>query len=77
MLVPALAVDRAGFRLGRGGGHYDRTLALLATLTDLRPPLIAVIDDDEEVDEVPHDGWDVAIDLIVTPLGGVRAPSRR
>jgi 5-formyltetrahydrofolate cyclo-ligase len=29
VLVPALAVDRAGFRLGRGGGFYDRTLALL------------------------------------------------
>ena len=29
VLVPALAVDRAGHRLGRGGGHYDRTLALL------------------------------------------------
>ncbi len=32
VLVPALAVDRRGHRLGRGGGHYDRTLALLSEL---------------------------------------------
>ncbi len=30
VLVPALAVDRAGNRIGRGGGHYDRSLALLS-----------------------------------------------
>jgi len=30
VLVPALAVDSTGVRLGRGGGHYDRSLALLS-----------------------------------------------
>lgn len=75
VVVPALAVDAAGFRLGRGGGHYDRTLALLATLTERRPPLIAVLDDDEVLDAVPHDTLDVPVDLLVTPDGGVRPPS--
>ncbi len=74
VLVPALAVDPAGFRLGRGGGHYDRTLALHATLTDRRPPLIAVLHDVEVLPAVPHDELDVPMTLLVTPTGGVRPP---
>ncbi|WP_157970715.1 5-formyltetrahydrofolate cyclo-ligase [Nakamurella deserti] len=74
VLVPALAVDPAGHRLGRGGGHYDRTLALLGTLTRRRPPLVAVLDDDEVLDTVPHDHLDVPVSLLVTPRGGLRVP---
>ncbi|HXO57118.1 MAG TPA: 5-formyltetrahydrofolate cyclo-ligase, partial [Mycobacterium sp.] len=51
LFVPALAVDRTGARLGRGRGFYDRTLVL-------RNPeacLIAVVRDDELLDEVPHE----------------------
>ena len=77
VLVPALAVDRHGFRLGRGGGHYDRTLALLATLTDRRPPTVGVLYDDELVESVPHDDLDLPVDLVVTPGGGVTGSGRR
>ena len=49
VFVPALAVDRAGVRLGRGAGFYDRTLPL----ADPAARLIAVVRDDELVDGIP------------------------
>lgn len=75
ILIPALAVDGDGFRLGRGGGHYDRTLALLAALprpADRSPALVAVVTDDELLPAVPHDHLDVPVTLVVTPGGGLR-----
>ena len=52
VLVPALAVDAACRRLGRGGGSYDRALARVGRLV----PLIALIYDDELVEQVPAEG---------------------
>ncbi|MBM9467459.1 5-formyltetrahydrofolate cyclo-ligase [Nakamurella leprariae] len=75
VLVPALAVDRTGHRLGRGGGHYDRTLALLDTVGTISPPppLLAVVFDDEVLDALPADPLDHPVTHVVTPRGGVRA----
>lgn len=69
VLVPALAVDRAGVRLGRGGGFYDRSLRLC------RPEsrLIAVVRDDEIVDELPLEQHDVRMTHALTPRLGVVA----
>jgi 5-formyltetrahydrofolate cyclo-ligase len=67
VLVPALAVDRAGNRLGRGGGSYDRALARVGPLI----PLIALVYDDEIVDRVPAEGHDVKVRAAVTPRGGI------
>lgn len=76
ILVPALAVDGAGYRLGRGGGHYDRTLALIEQSSPEYPPaLIAVVFDDEYVDEVPSGVLDVPVTHVVTPTGGLVALS--
>jgi 5-formyltetrahydrofolate cyclo-ligase len=63
--VPALAVSRSGVRLGRGGGSYDRALARVPP----GMPIIAMIYDDELVDELPHDDWDVPVTGAVTPSG--------
>jgi 5-formyltetrahydrofolate cyclo-ligase len=54
VLVPALAADRAGRRLGRGGGYYDRTLPL--TAADV--PLVVVLNDEELVDALPVEPHD-------------------
>ena len=54
VLVPALAADREGRRLGRGGGYYDRTLSLTAA----EVPLVVVLNDDELVDELPAEPHD-------------------
>ena len=70
ILVPALAVDRDGHRLGRGGGHYDRTLAMLAGLHST-PALIALIYDDELLPAVPFDELDQLVTAFVTPGSGL------
>jgi 5-formyltetrahydrofolate cyclo-ligase len=67
VLVPALAVDRAGNRLGRGGGSYDRALARVGPLI----PLIALVYDDELIDHVPAEPHDVPVRAAVTPANGI------
>ena len=67
VFVPALAVDRTGARLGRGRGFYDRTLVLANP--DAR--LIAVVRDDELLDEVPHEPHDVPMTHALTPGRGL------
>lgn len=65
VLVPALAVDHAGHRLGRGGGSYDRALARVrATAT-----VLAVVHDDEVLDAVPTEPHDRPVDGVLTPSG--------
>jgi 5-formyltetrahydrofolate cyclo-ligase len=67
VLVPALAVDRTGARLGRGRGFYDRTLVL----RDPHARLIAVIRDEELLDELPHEPHDVPMTHALTPGRGL------
>lgn len=71
LLVPALAVDRRGVRLGRGAGFYDRTLPLA---TGGR--LVAVVRDDELVAELPEDPHDVRMHAALTPGGGLQPLGR-
>jgi len=69
VLIPALAVDRRGVRLGRGGGYYDRSLSLCRP--DAR--LIAVVRDDEVVEELPSEPHDVRMTHALTPRRGLVA----
>lgn len=68
MLLPALAVDHLGVRLGRGAGWYDRTLPLAAPGTRL----VAVVRDDELVPRLPVEPHDAPMNAALTPHGGVR-----
>ena len=70
LIVPMLAFDRAGYRLGYGGGFYDRTLAALRA----KGPVLAVgaAFADQEVKTVPHDDLDQPLDLIVTERAAIR-----
>jgi 5-formyltetrahydrofolate cyclo-ligase len=67
VLVPALAVDRRGNRLGRGAGFYDRSLIYAAP----QARLVAVVRDEELVDELPADPHDVRMTHALTPSGGI------
>ena len=67
VLAPALAVDRSGRRLGRGGGSYDRALARVAPLI----PLIALLYDDELLDRVPAAPHDISVRAVATPRSGL------
>lgn len=69
VLVPALAVDRRGVRLGRGGGFYDRSLPLCAPGTRL----VAVVRDGDILDKLPDEPHDVPMTHTLTPGGGLRA----
>ena len=70
LIVPLLAFDRGGGRLGYGGGFYDRTLAQLRRAG----PVLAIgyAFAAQEVDQVPLDDTDERLDLIVTDTGVIR-----
>ncbi|MBU7598459.1 5-formyltetrahydrofolate cyclo-ligase [Streptomyces sp. P38-E01] len=68
VLLPGLAVDRSGLRLGRGGGSYDRVLARLAA-ADADPALVVLLYDDEVLARVPAEPHDRPVHAVVTPSG--------
>ena len=66
ILVPALAIDHAGIRLGRGGGWYDRALTLRAEQTSV----VGICWPGEFVeDPLPHLDHDLPVDTVLTPEG--------
>ena len=64
LLVPMLAFDRKGYRLGYGGGFYDRTLAKLRAVKLVTA--IGVAYAGQEIEAVPHDSHDQPLDWIMT-----------
>jgi 5-formyltetrahydrofolate cyclo-ligase len=67
VLVPALAADRRGNRLGRGRGFYDRALAHVGPLI----PTIALLYDGELLDELPAGPLDHPVRMVARPATGV------
>ena len=64
ILVPLLAFDARGARLGYGGGFYDRTLAVHPYAK-----AVGIAFDSQEVDHVPTDAHDQRLDAVLTPSG--------
>lgn len=75
ILVPALAVDSAGYRLGKGGGYYDRFLAALPYLTERLPFLVTPVFDyefvDAEAQAFPVEEHDLPVQAVVTAETGL------
>ena len=67
VIVPALAVDRRGIRLGRGGGSYDRALTRVGGPV----PTVALLYDGELLDEVPSGPHDLPVRMIARPREGI------
>jgi len=67
VVVPAVAVDRVGVRLGRGGGSYDRALARVPAGV----PVIVPLYESEWVARLPSDPHDRAVTAVVTPDRGL------
>jgi 5-formyltetrahydrofolate cyclo-ligase len=63
IIIPALAVDAQGQRLGKGKGYYDRALAALEVIA----PVIAVVFEDELIETVPTEDHDHPVDAAATP----------
>ena len=71
VLVPLVAFDRRGARLGMGAGYYDRCFA--SRKSEAPPPLlIGLAHGMQEVELIESQPWDVALDLIVTEDGVIR-----
>ncbi|WP_327306326.1 5-formyltetrahydrofolate cyclo-ligase [Streptomyces sp. NBC_01298] len=71
VLLPGLAVDRRGMRLGRGGGSYDRVLERLER-AGAHPALVVLLYDDEVVARVPEEPHDHPVQAVATPSGVLR-----
>jgi 5-formyltetrahydrofolate cyclo-ligase len=67
LLVPLLAFDRRGYRLGYGAGYYDRTIAFLPGVRTLGCAFAA-----QELDELPVGPYDAKLDAVATERGVIR-----
>ncbi|MDF1748969.1 MAG: 5-formyltetrahydrofolate cyclo-ligase [Alphaproteobacteria bacterium] len=73
LIVPLLSFDRAGYRLGYGGGFYDRTLE---SLRKTKPVIaVGVAYSGQQVDAVLRGPYDQPLDWIVTEIGGFQPQS--
>ncbi|MBE0569538.1 MAG: 5-formyltetrahydrofolate cyclo-ligase [Deltaproteobacteria bacterium] len=70
VVVPGVAFDRGGRRLGQGLGYYDRFLRRLPE--DV--PRVGLATSDQVVSEVPVDEWDIAVHALATEEGVLRFP---
>jgi 5-formyltetrahydrofolate cyclo-ligase len=62
-LVPAIVYDRRGFRVGYGGGYYDRFFG------KTRPASIGVVYEEFILKSVPHGRYDITVDVVVSERG--------
>ncbi len=75
VIVPGLLFDGEGYRLGRGGGHYDRFIA--RARSDWAATFVGLCFDEQLVERIPRDPWDEPVDAVVTERRGIvdcRAP---
>jgi len=70
VLVPLLSFDRKGYRLGWGGGYYDRTLEALRKSGNV--VAVGAAYGAQEVDEVPHDEFDQTLNWIITEKEAIK-----
>lgn len=66
VLLPLVAFDRTGNRLGMGGGFYDRTFDFKRRFHPRKPVLVGLAHSIQEVDSLPTNDWDVPLDYVVT-----------
>jgi len=74
LLVPLLAFDGEGYRLGYGGGYYDRTMAALRAKNGRESVAVGVAYAAQQCDHVPRHDEDQPLDLVVTESGAVHFP---
>lgn len=71
VVIPLLAFDKLGTRLGYGKGYYDRTLARLSN----KPLLVGYAFSDQELDFIPRESHDMPLDILVTEAGVRKFPA--
>lgn len=68
-LLPLVAFDEQGARLGMGGGYYDRTFSFIRQYNAQRPQLIGLAHEIQKVEKLPIESWDVPLSCIITDTG--------
>lgn len=71
-LVPALAMDRAGYRIGYGAGYFDKLLAGRGA----RPVCVTALPASFIVEALPHEAHDIPVDIIINERGVVATPGK-
>jgi 5-formyltetrahydrofolate cyclo-ligase len=66
ILLPLVAFDSSCNRLGRGAGHYDRTLNVVKERSGRLPCLIGLAYEFQKIPEIAADKWDVPMDIVIT-----------
>lgn len=66
LLMPLVAFDREGTRMGMGGGFYDRSLAFMAESVHVKPTLIGLAHSCQERPQLVRQPWDIPLHLIAT-----------
>lgn len=70
-LIPGVAFDELGGRLGMGGGYYDRLLPRMPQAF-----LVGLAYDEQVITGIPHEPHDIHMHVVVTPTQALRAPAR-
>ena len=71
VLLPLVAFDCKGNRLGMGGGYYDATFAHLKS-QQKRPVFIGLAHSEQQVEKLPNEPWDLALDAVCTSEDFIR-----
>lgn len=66
LLMPLVAFDREGTRMGMGGGFYDRSLSFMAESVHTKPILIGLAHSCQETPHLIRQHWDIPLHLIAT-----------
>lgn len=72
VFMPVVAFDEKGSRLGMGGGYYDRTFAFKHQRPGVKPLLIGLAHDCQQITRLTSDKWDIGMDFIATDRRIVR-----
>lgn len=75
LIVPLVAFDAQGYRLGMGGGYYDRTLAYLQQYPTAKPYRIGLGYAFQYIEKLPHQPWDIPLQTIITENSELNLPS--
>ena len=66
VLLPLVAFDEKGNRIGRGAGYYDRTFSFLNELHPKKPTLIALAYDFQKTPLITPEPWDIPVNQVIT-----------
>ena len=69
VLMPLVAFDSRGNRVGMGGGYYDTTFEFICSTSASKPVLIGIAHEIQKVEKINAESWDIPLSLVVTDCG--------